>query len=78
MSMKQMLKPKAVPTCTIFPKALPSCSAPPAKRRRTAFMKSERSSVSYFMNKPLSGLCEATITAQVIAMMVAPRLCLKN
>ena len=45
MKMKQMLKPKAVPT--IFPKALQNCSSLPAKRRRNAFEKSERSSVSY-------------------------------
>ena len=44
MKMKQMLKPEAVPT--IFPKALPNCS-PPAKRRRTAFEKRERSRVSH-------------------------------
>ena len=99
MKMKQVLKPKAV-----FSEALPNCSPPPAKRRRTAFEKSERSSVSFFrylcivdkiittciciyilmlmllviVNEPSADLCEATTTAQVIAMLVAPELCLKN
>ena len=45
MKMKQMLKPKAVPK--IFPKVLPNFSPPLAKRRRTAFKKSKRSSMSY-------------------------------
>ena len=47
--MKQMLKPKAVPT--LYPEALTNCSPPPAKRRRTAFEKSERSIVSYVYSR---------------------------
>ena len=101
MKMKKMLKPK--PYLQYFPcKSLPNCSPPPAKRRHTAFEKSERSSVSYcryyciadkiitihvyvlmlvlsvIVNEPLAGLSELTTTAQVIAMLVAPRLGLKN
>ena len=43
MKMKQMLKPKAVPT--IFPMALPNCSPPSAKRRGTVLENSEASLV---------------------------------
>ena len=34
--------------------------------------------LSVFVNELLAGLCEATSTAQVTAMLVAPRLFLKN
>ena len=62
MKMKQMLKPKAVPT--VFPKALPNCSSPLYKKNahERSMQKGERSQRTASRRHELDSECQVTLS----------------